>query len=241
MKNTPRFFEIDFLRGIAVTTMVLYNWLFALDYLGIYRTAITSGFWFYFARITAAAFILLAGASLTLSASKGREAAYRIKRGLKIFSWGLIITAVTWLFLGEAYVRFGILHLIGLSIILALPLSKMRRLNLSLGIILIALGAYLQKFSFGFSWLLWLGFIPKNFYTVDYFPLLPWLGVFLIGIFLGNTLYKNGARKFEIRDLSEVPFVRAFSFLGRNSLLIYLMHQPVLLAGLWVIGFGFAF
>jgi uncharacterized membrane protein len=100
-----------------------------------------------------------------------------------------------------------------------------------------ALGFYLQEFRFDFSWLLWLGFIPKNFYTFDYWPILPWFGVTLIGIFFGNSLYKNGRRNFKIKDLSNLSIVKVLAFLGRKSLTIYLIHQPLLILILMALGF----
>jgi uncharacterized membrane protein len=103
--------------------------------------------------------------------------------------------------------------------------------------LLIITGLCLQSFSFDFNWLLWLGFIPKNFFTFDYFPVLPWFGVSLVGIYLGSRLYKKGKRNFRISDFSRNIAVRVVSFLGRNSLTIYLLHQIVLVAALLALGY----
>ena len=118
-----------------------------------------------------------------------------LQRGLKIFGLGLIITLATWIWPGEGFIVFGALHCIGISIILAYPFLRFRYQNLLLGIILISIGIILKNFTFDFYWLLWLGFTPSTFYTVDYFPLLPWLGVVLIGIFVGNIIYPNFKRR----------------------------------------------
>lgn len=85
------------------------------------------------------------------------------------------------------------------------------------------------------SGFLWLGFTPYNFYTLDYFPLLPWLGVMSLGIFLGNTLYENYTRHFKLPDLSKYAIIKASGFLGRHSLLIYFIHQPVLIIILLIV------
>lgn len=245
MPQSSRIFEIDALRGTAIVMMVVYNWLFALNYLGVYQTQITSGFWFYFARITASIFIILAGVSLTISASRHRNDARpflrHIKRGLMILLFGAGISIVTWLFLDGAYVRFGILHLIGISILLAYPLLNLRYWNLAFGLALIAAGIYLQSITTATSWLLWLGATPENFYTVDYFPVLPWFGVFLIGVFLGSSLYENGARKYWIWNLSGLPIAGVLAVLGRNSLFIYIIHQPILITALYLLGVNFVF
>ena len=111
-----------------------------------------------------------------------------LKRGLRIFGYGLIITAVTWIVIGQGFIIFGILHFVGIAIILEYPFYKRKYTNLILGLFFIAAGIYLMNFNFNFYELLWLGFTPNNFYTLDYFPLLPWLGVVSLGIFIEWTL-----------------------------------------------------
>jgi uncharacterized membrane protein len=235
-----RFWEIDILRGIAIILMIIFNYSFALYYLNMY--AFNGGFlyWYVFPRFIGGMFIFISGLSLTLfySQKKGKEFHKKFfSRGLKIFSLGILITIITYLTFPEAFIIFGILHLIGISIILGQFFLKYKRLNLLLGLLLIAIGFYLQNFRFDFPWLLWLGFIPKNFYTFDYWPILPWLGVTLLGVYFGNVLYKNGRRNFKIRDFSNSSVVKFLDFLGRNSLTIYLLHQPLLILILLVLGF----
>lgn len=65
---------------------------------------------------------------------------------------------------------------------------------------------------------------------VDYFPLLPWFGVVLIGIWLGNTAYSNGARRFRLPNWQVPALTFPLGWLGRHSLTIYLIHQPLLFA-----------
>jgi len=225
-----RFWEIDSLRGIAILMMIIFHFLYDLNVFGNYNFNLYSGFWWLFARITAAIFILLVGISLTLSYSRTKAPFTKyLKRGIKIFSWGLLITLATWLFLRNGFIIFGVLHFIGIAIIIAYPLIRLRIKNLILGIFIIFIGIYLSSFAFNFSYLLWLGFVPYNFYTFDYFPILPWFGVILIGIFLGNKLYPNAKRAFSIIDLSKFRVIKLLSFLGRHSLFIYLLHQPVII------------
>lgn len=241
-----RFWEIDFLRGIAISMMIIYHLVYDLSSLGQYNINATSGFWLYFARATANIFIFLVGVSLAISFSRTKNISSKTKgmklflkylrRGLKVFSWGLIITLVTWVLFREGFVIFGILHLIGISIILAYPFLKLRYWNLLIGLLCIFLGAYLKNFNFNFSWLLWLGFRPSHFYTIDYFPLLPWFGVVLLGIFIGNLLYPNYTRKFKLVDLSHFSTMKTLSFLGKHSLFIYLIHQPIIIAVLYIFG-----
>ena len=179
---------------------------------------------------------MLVGISLSLSYSRVEEYKNKkqlrlkfILRGLKIFGLGLSITIVTWFYIQDGFVLFGVLHCIGLSIIIAYPFLRFKIRNLIIGILLVSVGVYLKTLTFNFGWLLWLGFKPSQFYTVDYFPILPWFGVVLIGIFIGNTLYPFNKRRFKIKDISQLKFVKFFCFLGRKSLIIYFLHQPILL------------
>jgi uncharacterized membrane protein len=73
---------------------------------------------------------------------------------------------------------------------------------------------------------------------VDFYPVLPWFGVALIGVFAGYSLYPNGQRRYAWPDLGRVAPVRGLRFLGRHSLLIYLIHQPLLIGLFIVLGFG---
>ncbi len=234
-----RFWEIDFLRGLAIIKMVIFNYSFSLLYLGIY----TFKEGLAFPGAAAAVFIFLVGLSLTISHSrvkhKKSKEIYKkyFSRGLKIFGYGILITVITFLTFPEAFVIFGILHFIGISIILGQFFLKFEKLNLFLGLLIIVLGLYLRNFSFDFSWLLWLGFIPKNFFTFDYFPILPWFGITLLGISFGNLLYRNGKRRFKIKDLSNQSVVKFLTFLGKKSLIIYMVHQPVLVLLLLILGF----
>jgi len=140
------------------------------------------------------------------------------------------------LLLGEGFVVFGVLHLIGISIILSYPLMTRPLLDFVLGSAAIFVGLLIRQFSFDSPWLLWLGFVPRHFYSVDYFPLLPWFGVVLVGIFLGNFLYPEGARRFSLPDPSARSPLKQICSTGRNSLSIYLIHQPILVILMQLLG-----
>jgi uncharacterized membrane protein len=234
-----RLWEVDFSRGIAIILMIIFNYSFALKYLNIFTIADGLLYWYIFPRFIGGMFIFIAGLSLTLMHRQNKEVAHKkfFSRGLKIFGLGILITIITYLTFPQAFILFGILHFIGISIILGQFFLKFRKLNLLLGLLLIIIGFYLQSLNFDFKWLLWLGFTPNNFYTFDYWPILPWFGVTLLGIFLGNMLYREGKRNFKIKDLSNLSVVKFLSFLGRNSLTIYLLHQPLLIFVLMLLGF----
>jgi len=230
-----RFWEIDFIRGIAIVLVIFFHILIDLNFFNIYKINVFSGILLPIAYAVAITFLLLVGLSSTLSFSRikksltKKDAQVRILlRGLKIFGIGLLITITTWLYLGEGFIIFGALHCIGISIVFSIPFLSFRVQNLILGSVFIILGLFLKTLTVDFYWLVWLGFKPTAFYTVDYYPLLPWFGVVLIGIFIGNTLYPNLKRKYQLKDHSKFIPIRFICFLGRHSLIIYLVHQPII-------------
>jgi uncharacterized membrane protein len=241
--QTDRFWEVDFLRGIAIILMVLFHLAYDLNYFGVYEVELASGFWFYLGRSTASLFLLLVGVSLTLSHSRavivGQEDRFRIhllKRSLWILCLAMGVTLATYLFIGEGFIVFGVLHLIGISLLLAYPFLRLHGVNFIFGLLFILLGLYLQSLSVDFPWLLWLGLTPWNFSTVDYFPLFPWFGVILMGVAFGDFLYRDYTRRIRLPDLAGTPLVKRLAFLGRNSLAIYIAHQPVIIGLMYLVG-----
>ena len=233
-----RLWEIDFLRGIAVVMMIVFHFLYDLNYFAGHSLALWTGFWWIFARATATIFVFLVGISLHLSYSRAKVKLSEsgltrkyVKRGFRVFGWGLLITGLTWLLLGGVgTIWFGVLHLIGISIILARPLLKYRMLNLILGLVFVVVGLNLATMVFGFPWLLPLGLMPASFYTLDYTPILPWFGIVLLGLFTGKVIYPVGRLKTRKKPRPAAPrTARPVCFIGMHSLLIYLLHQPVLI------------
>lgn len=240
-----RYWEIDSARGIAIALMIAYHFFFDLRFFGFVEFGVPQYYWRLSAAFIASLFLLIVGVSLSISFARAKTKLREkgllkkyLARGIKIFALGLLITAVTWIYPHNGFIVFGILHLIGLSIILSIPLLGLKKTNLLIGLIIVLLGLVLQGFYFGFPWLLWLGFMPYGFYTLDYYPLLPWFGLVLIGLFFGKTLYPDGKRAFNIPNLGRIIPMKILLFLGRNSLLIYLLHQPVIAALLFLF-FGF--
>ena len=240
---------MDAARGVAIAMMVVYHLMYDLDYFGGYDIEATSGFWARFADATAGTFLFLVGVSLAISYSRANAArpgrslfGKYLLRGIRILAYGMALTVVFLVF-GMGVVAFGILHLIGVSIILAYPLLRYRYANLFLGLSIIAVGVYIriEGFSSESPWLLPFGVVPENLVMPDYRPLLPWFGVVLLGLFAGNVLYGNGRRPALFANKAPVA-TKPLLPLGMNSLFIYLVHQPILillLASLGVIQVGF--
>lgn len=238
-----RYWEIDSGRGLAVIGMVAFNWMFALTYLGKAYFEVGSGPLWLLARAVAFAFVFLAGLSLRISYNRSKRLLqpselnkkYAI-RGLGIFLLGMLLTLATWLFYPNATIWFGVLHLIGFSIILSIPFLKIKGKSfLALVAFAVVLaGLILANYGFYFPHLLPFGFWPSGWYSFDYFPLMPWYGFFLFGIIAGNMHFPGRKPSNYAGPFS--PAVIALSFLGRHSLTIYLLHQPVLLLALALMG-----
>jgi len=234
-----RYPEIDLARGIAVVMMVVFHIAFDLYFLGIVPLPVSSLPWRVFAMATAGLFLFLVGVSLSISAGYARKKLSRtefiqkyVARGAGIFAIGIGISIITWLLLPGAFILFGILHLIGLAIALSPLYTGFSWQNLVAGSVIILLGPVVASIR-GAGWLLWLGIHPPAFYSIDYTPVFPWLGIVLIGVYLGTLLYPGGTRSWNIRS----PGIRGTPlwYLGRHSLAIYLVHQPIILGILFIL------
>ena len=244
---STRFWEVDSWRGVAIITMIIFHLMFDLRNFGGVPVVLHQGFWFYFQRFTAISFISLSGVSVVLSYNRALSMpgsadglAWKIaRRGLHILGIGLIFSLIMRV-AGLPPIDFGVLHLIGTSIICSIPFLRNRWLTLAAAGVLYAL-SYVLKFMevqapAGVSWLVPLGIEPPGYYYSDYFPFPHWFAVFLIGVFVGTVFFAGGARKLPLPNLEAVFPFPALQFLGRHSLVIYVIHQPILIGLLLLTG-----
>lgn len=225
MKN--RIWEIDALRGLCVVGMVIVHFVFDLvslfalvqwEYNKLFSFVMNWG---------GVLFLLISGVSATL----GRRS---FRRGLIVFGCGLLVTAVTagMYLLGLAHpiiiIYFGALHCLGICMMLWGLLKKLPTpaLAVSGGILAIA-GLLIRNVRVESPYLFWLGLTTDTFASSDFFPLLPYLGFFLLGAFLGRTLYREKTTLLPRVDTRN-PLIRFCTACGRHSLIIYLLHQPIL-------------
>jgi uncharacterized membrane protein len=246
-----RYWEIDVLRAVAIVNMVIYHLAYDLRFLGYTQTSVTAGTWQVYQRMIATTFITLAGIALAISYGRASRRAggwdlYKtyLARGLKLIGWGMVISLVTGVYMEQWVVIIGILHLIGAATILSIPFLAFRpadtrlhiALYLGIGVALIVLGSYLNRVPVTHPWLLIFGLRPPALFQFDYFPLLPWFGVSLLGVLAGQVLYPGGVRRFELPAWGEQASIKQVGWLGRHSLAVYLIHQPILFGVFFLIG-----
>ena len=237
MKKTDRIWELDALRGLCILCVILIHLIFDLIYfigLDLHLPA-----WYVFIQqYGGVIFVVLSGCCATLGSRSFR-------RGCIVFACGMLISLVTFgmyrlgMASRDVIVWFGVLHLLGICMMLYPLFKRLPVWALTvLGAAFVAAGVWLASLAhvdvkFPSFWGLLLsavGIRPTGFYSADYFPLFPNFGWFLLGAFLGKTAYR---RRESLLPKVNADFflLRFFRFCGRHSLLIYLVHQPVL-AGL---------
>ena len=223
-----RFWEIDLVRTVAILGLLNFHTHEVLYYFDLIHNPLHGGVWHWVRLVNAGLFIFPAGVALTIAYSRGKRMSSFMLRGLQIFGLGMVITLLSLLVVPDQYVRFGILHFFGIAFILAPYFLRFRYINLILGAALMAIGIYLieQRIFVDFPWLLWL--MPYGFSTLDYWPLLPWFGLFLVGMFFGKILYPQGNRRFNIPELSN-PVASALCWPGRHPLVIYFAKLPIII------------
>lgn len=227
-----RLWPIDFLRTLALCLMILYHLIYDLDHWTSLNVQVNTPFWFVIGKTAALLFIFLSGFSYGLSKST-------LKNGLRILFFASIITLVTYILFPEQYIRFGILHFLGTMMVLSPVLQKIPTPLLGLGaIIIFGLSIIFSDTLVEGPWLLPLGFMYKGFVTMDYFPLLPYSGVTLLGIITYRFLEpKLKERRSSLphaqTQVKKLPSI--VTWISRHSLLIYLIHQPILLSIIFIL------
>ncbi|HHW45411.1 MAG TPA: DUF1624 domain-containing protein [Clostridiales bacterium] len=241
-----RYHLIDALRGFAVVCMVFFHAFVTMS--DIYNLPLGAKLVNFFSPAEpyfAGLFIFISGIACSLSSSN-------LKRGIKLLIIALLITLATFVlsFFGlQVQIWFGILHLLSFSILITAALTPLtKKINPALAaaacfalflftrtiesryLSLLFLKIPLPGILYSVPYLFPFGFYTENFSSADYFPLLPWLFLFLCGAFIGRYEQKGKFPGFLKKSLCP-----PLEYIGRRALIIYILHQPIIAAVLFVI------
>ena len=230
--NTPpnvRYWDLDVLRGIAVLAMIVFHFTFDLSYFGLIppETIYKPG-WVAFQQMIAGTFIFVAGVGFDLCHGQGIKWQNIKKRVLILGSLSALISIATFIIFSQFWIKFGILHcILAASLISTLTVSLSTSRLIVVTAFLVALYLYLDPpvalpSSFDF--------IIKTIhphYSVDYRPILPWLIVFLIGM-IASRITSRTDKSIFFNGVPSTKSLILLKIIGKNSLVIYILHQPFL-------------
>ena len=223
--SKPRIWELDALRGVCILCVIVVHFLFDLSFFG--GLDLTLPAWYVFIQeYGGAIFVVLSGVCVTLGSKS-------VRRGLIVFACGMLITAVTYgmyrlgMSGADVVVKFGVLHLLGVCMLVYPAFKKLPPAALALLGLAIAITGYaIRGVVVPQRWLFPLGLTYEGFTSSDYFPLFPQLGYFLIGAAIGKTAYRE-KKTLLPGSFQKTGIARFFCWCGRQSLFIYLLHQPI--------------
>jgi uncharacterized membrane protein len=234
--HSPRLPLIDALRGFAVAQMIVYHFIYDLNYFGWVQLAMTRDQpWIGWRTAIVSQFLLLVGVSLVLRLAHRPGWRDFWLRWAQVAGAAALVSLGSWLMFGPRWIYFGILHFIAAALLAVRLLAPLREWNL-----LLAAVAML-------SWLLYrdpafnampaniIGFVTQKPRTEDYVPLFPWIAAALAGVGLGALWQRRGfAVAPALARLNARP-PRLLVFLGTWALTVYLLHQPIMIGLLWLV------
>lgn len=233
--DPKRIWELDALRGACILGMVTVHFLY--DLVDLFHIVP----WDYPPGI---AFIMQWGGVLffIVSGICANFSKRNLRRGLVVLGCGMLCSAVTAaMYFGKfadhgILIYFGVLHCLGCCMLLWSLLKKLSAAATAfLSLAAIAIGLYLRTAPPVNTWIfIPFGIVPPAFASSDYFPLLPYIGFFLLGSLFGRILYPSCRSRFPHANTNN-PIVGALCFLGKHSLAIYLLHQPILAGLVWIL------
>lgn len=234
LKRRSRLDLLDLARGLALLAMFVFHFAYDLSHFGLIETNVPAHpGWSLFARLIAGSFLTIVGVSLVLATRNGLNRRAFLKRLAMVAAAAALVTVGTFLAMPDSFIFFGILHHVALASVLALPFLRWPTPVVVLAAaVSFALPHLIAAEWLDTPWLLWLGLSRYPVVTADYVPVFPWFGCVLAGIVLGRLLLPH-LEKLSLWRARTFP-ANLVAWGGRHSLLVYLVHQPVFIAGLIV-------
>jgi len=220
---------LDLMRGIAIIMMIVFHLIYDLNTFG-YTNIPLSNFWLtsYWRYLIVFLFLNAVGISLVIAYGKSFSLNKFIKRLALLGLAALSVSLGTYILFPDAWVYFGILHLIWTATLIAIIFVKFPKTSLFVAALIFILG-YLNLPDLSFFRFLLSDYLPLS--SVDFYPLFPWIAFVFTGIYLGhNPIYKKVF-------FMKVPFLQ---LVGQHSLIIYLLHQVILFSLVGAIYFLFS-
>lgn len=222
----PRYLLPDIFRGSAVVLMIAYHFCYDLTYFRLAFFDFQHHFFWLSARaFIVTLFVFTSGMSFYLAYHDKIRRRHFVRRLGLITACALLVTAGSYWLFPQRYIFFGILHFIVAGSIVALFFLRFKQLNLIIGALCVAAGISTGHSFFNHSALQWLGLMTNKPPTEDYVPMLPWFGVMLWGLYAGAFLKQRAW----FRASLPIPAKTLLEWFGRHSLLVYMLHQPLLL------------
>lgn len=221
---STRVWWVDLVRGLACISMPFYHITYNLYTMGFTQTAWNKTlFWKIWQTTGLSTFILVSGIAFMLSTVKGIRWQRLVKRAGKLGTFAVLISFVTWFVMPEKFVRFGVLHFFTLTVLLAPLFRPLRVGNLLLGAAIVLFYQWMGRSGlFPEPWLYITGMMSERPGAMDYVPLTPWFGVFLLGMGAGSFI--NSTRPRSLPGNWAKPVI----WLGQHSLSFYFLHQALI-------------
>ena len=230
VKLPTRYPVVDALRGTAIALMIAYHFCFDLQFYGWLHADFNGDpFWLGARATIVSLFLGVVGISLVLAGRNGLDWQRIGRRSAILCACAALASLSSYALFADSWIFFGILHFIAAASLLGLAFLRWHRLTLVIGLLLIGLGLGVELSFFDHPALQWFGLMTYKPITEDYVPLLPWFGVVLVGIYLGQWGLNQPVPR---NAWIGAPLL---SFAGRHSLPIYMLHQPLLLGMLYLL------
>lgn len=228
----PRYQLLDILRGVAIIAMVAFHIAWDLYYFGYSSVDVTTELgWVIFQKSILSSFLLLVGAGLVLAHGRGIRWNRFWRRFAVLVACALLVTAGTYWMFPDYFVFFGVLHAIALFSLGGLAFLRLPPwLVAAIGVAVITASFLYSDPMFATRELGWIGFWPTSPPTSDVVPIFPWFGVVLLGIAAMRLILASRLAEDLGHFHSDEPLARGLAFMGRWSLPIYVVHQPLIIA-----------